>query len=193
MSDDWKAAWLPLMARLGEELGSGEISWGADAVEAGAIRRYLEPLEFDCALHYDAEVARAHGHGDITAPYTGTAPFTAPPLWRHGQTLFDSAERNAQPMARGLRPPVPAEAPPFTGYFATDMEMDFLRPVVVGERLGRRGQRLVACEPKETKVGRGAFLTFESDTVSSEGDVVARMRFGLFCYNPHPPAEEAPT
>lgn len=195
MSDDrndgWKAEWQPLIDMIGTDLANGEVTWGADAVEAGAIRRYLEPLEFDCALHYDRDVARAHGHADIIAPYTGMSPFTAAPLWQPGQTVFDKAERNAQPLIKGLRPPLPPEAPPFTGYFATDMEMDFLRPVAVGERLGRRGRKLVDCRVKETKVGRGAFCTFETETITDQYEVVARMRFSLYCYNNHPKTESA--
>lgn len=189
MSDDWKAAWQPLIYRIGQDLANGDVIWGADAVEAGAIRRYLEPLEFDCALHYDRDVARAHGYADIIAPYTGTSSFTAAALWEPGTTVFDNAERNAQPMIKGLRPPLSPEAPPFTGYFATDMELDFLRPVVVGERLGRRGRKLVDCVVKETKVGRGAFCTLETETITDQGEVVGRMRFSLYCYNNHPQTE----
>ena len=188
-SSDWRAAWQPLIDMVGKDLSEGEVIWGADAVEAGAIRRYLEPLEFDCPLHYDREVARAHGYADIIAPYTGSSPFTAAPLWVPGTGVFDKAERNAQPMIKGLRPPLPPEAPPFTGYFATDMEMDYLRPVLVGERLGRRGRKLVDCRVKETKVGRGAFCTFETETITDKGEVVARMRFSLYCYNNHPQSE----
>jgi hypothetical protein len=45
--------------------------------------------------------------------------------------------------------------PKTTGYFATEVEIDFFRPVVVGERVGRRSRRLMSCVPKETSVGRG--------------------------------------
>lgn len=185
-NEDWKAAWRPLIDTIGQGADDDHINWGIDGVEAGAIRRYLEPLEFDCALHYDRDVARAHGYDDIIAPYTGLSPFFTPPIWRPGTTLFTSAERNAQPDIKSLRPPLPPEAPPFTGYFATDMELDFLRPVAVGERLGRRPVKLIACQVKETRMGRGAFVTFETVTVSDKGDTVSRMRFVLFCYNPHP-------
>ncbi len=34
------------------------VSEGADAVEAGSIRRWLEPKEFDCAIHSDDDAAR---------------------------------------------------------------------------------------------------------------------------------------
>lgn len=189
MRDDWKTEWQPLVEMIGQDLVNGAVVWGADAVEAGAVRRYLEPLEFDCALHYDRDVARAHGYADIVVPYTGSASFALAPLWKPGTTIFNSPSRNAQPAIQSLRPALPPEAPSFTGYFATDIELDFLRPVVVGERLGRRGHKLLDCLLKETKVGRGAFCTFENETITDQGEVVARMRFCIFCYNNHPSAE----
>lgn len=192
-SESWKAAWQPLVKCVGRNLEGDEIVWGADSVEAGAVRRYLEPLEFDCALHYDREAAREHGYEDIIVPYTGISSFAAGPLWQPGTILFDHADRNAQPVVGRLGPQLPSEAPPYTGYFGTDTELEFLRPVAVGERLGRRGRRLVACSVKETRIGRGAFVIFETEIVSSKGDVVTRMRYGLYCYNPHAePVQEPP-
>lgn len=175
-----------MIDRIGDSLTTADIRWAPDLVEAGAIRRWLEPLEFDCALHDDRQVALAQGYQDIVAPVTSLATLTAPPLRSKGSCLFTEAERNAQPHVRSLRPPLPVEAPAISGYFATDMAFEYFRPVTVGERLGRRGLRLVACVPKQTKVGRGAFVTFEVEIVSSYGDVVSRMRYGLYCYNPHP-------
>ncbi|MDB5817306.1 MAG: hypothetical protein JWQ11_946, partial [Rhizobacter sp.] len=64
-NDDWRAAWQPMMERVGHDFSDGEVRWGADAIEPGTIRRYLEPLEFDCPLFYDREIAQAHGLADI--------------------------------------------------------------------------------------------------------------------------------
>jgi hypothetical protein len=186
--DDWKAGWAPVIAQIGTDLSDGKVRYGADAVEPGAIRRYLEPLEFDCPLHYSAEVAREYGFADVTAPYTAASTFTAAAVWRPGEAVFTSDARNAQPARVSVKPAFPPGAPPVTGYFATDIETEYLRAVVAGERLGRRGNRLVACTPKETKVGRGAFVTFESEIVDQKGLVVSRMRASLFLYNPHPKA-----
>lgn len=181
----WQDAWQPLIAEIGKEFGSADTLWGADTVEAGAIRRYLEPLEFDCPLHDDADFARQQGYDQIIAPYTAIPSLAVPPYWVPGQQLFTHAGRDSQPQIQSLQPPLPAAAPPFSGYFATDVEFDFLRPVEIGERLGKRGRRLLDCQPKQTQVGRGAFCTIESDFVSDRGDIVARMRVSLFCYNPH--------
>jgi hypothetical protein len=37
----------------------GAVTYGADPVAPADIRRVLEPLEFDCTLHYDRAAAMA--------------------------------------------------------------------------------------------------------------------------------------
>jgi acyl dehydratase len=185
MTEDWKAAWQPLIDAVGQDFSGGLRTVGADEISAAAVRRYLEPLEFDCALHYDAEVARAHGYEDIIAPTTSIQTFSLPPMWQPGQTIFTSAERDAQPSngaLSGFKTPL---EPPTTAYFATDYEVEYLCPVTVGDRLHRRGATLLACLPKETKVGRGAFLIWASEIRNQRDEVVARMRTTWLRYNPH--------
>jgi acyl dehydratase len=63
--------------------------------------------------------------------------------------------------------------------------MDMLAPVVVGDRLARVGNRLVACVPKETRVGRGAFMTWESEVHNQRGQVVLRTRNCTYRYQPN--------
>ena len=58
MADDWTMTWSALIARIGSDLTDGAVTWGADPIERSSVRRYLEPLEFDSALHYDPEAAR---------------------------------------------------------------------------------------------------------------------------------------
>jgi hypothetical protein len=182
--DGWMAVWDPMIARIGTDVTQGEVTWGADPIERSAVRRYLEPLELDCALHHDPEVARAHGFDDVVAPYTSFLTFTIPPMWEPGQELFTSDDRDAQPAVSPINGDVLRVSPEITGFFATDLEIDFVRPPVVGERLGRRGSVLVDCRPKWTSVGRGAFLTLEAEICSDAGDVVARMRNTVFAYEP---------
>ena len=42
---DWTADWDGMVALVGTDLSGGRTRWGADVVEPGTIRRYLEPLE----------------------------------------------------------------------------------------------------------------------------------------------------
>jgi hypothetical protein len=193
MADDWTSSWSSLEARVGSDLIDGAVTWGADPIEHSSVRRYLEPLEFDCALHYDPESARAHGFADVVAPYTSVITFIIPPTWTPGQRVFTSDDRDAQPAVSAIDGSSLGVPPHITGFFATDMELDFIRPPVVGDRLGRRGNVLTACVPKWISVGRGAFLTFESEIVTEDLEVIARMRNTAFAYEPvgPPPVADA--
>jgi hypothetical protein len=184
MTDDWTTSWSALVARIGSDLIDSAVTWGADPIERSSVRRYLEPLEFDCALHYDPEVARANGFADIIAPYTSVITFVIPPTWAPGQQVFTSDDRDAQPAVSAIDGSELGVPPHVTGFFATDMELDFIRPATVGERLGRRGSVLTACVPKWISVGRGAFLTLESEIVNEHFEVIARMRNTAFAYEP---------
>lgn len=184
MEQEWMADWQPLIDRVGDDLSDGEVTWGAERVEPGGIRRLLEVLEFDCSLHRDRDSAREQGFDDITLPYTGVLSWTLPAMWEPGGVLFDSDARDAQPVHSPISTPDLPGAPETSGFFATGMDIDFIRPVVAGERIGRRGFRLVSCVPKETKVGRGAFITRESEAVTESGEVVARIRIGTYSYQP---------
>ena len=184
---DWKAAWSAVADRLDDAAGTpSDVTWGADAVEPGALRRFLEPLEFDCALHTDAQVARAQGYPDVVAPCASLMSFAFPPIWAPGETQFTSPARNAQPPRLSVKPRVPEGAPATSEFFVVESSSDYLRPVVAGDRIGRRVPRLVACAPKETRVGRGAFCTYVTEVVNQRGEIVARVTSTMYLYNPHP-------
>lgn len=182
--NDWKAAWQPMMDAVGRDFDEQPVTFVADRIEASAVRRWLEPLEFDCALHYDRDAAREHGYDDIVVPTSALPTFAFAPMWRPGGQLFTSDERDAQPAATAVTGIVTGLEPPTTGYFATTYDVEYLRPALVGDRLARRGAKLLACQPKETRVGRGAFLTWESEIVNERLEVVARLQTTFFRYNP---------
>lgn len=180
----WKQRWAEVVQRVGQTKGDGSIRWAVDEIERGAVRRYLEPLEFDCPLHYSREVAQAHGYADVVAPYTSIFSFSGGPLWSPGTVAFPSADRNADPPKLSIDPDeFPAEA---TGLFATDFEVTYVRPVVVGERVGGRGRTLTDVSLKETRVGRGAFMKFESTLVDRDEEPVVTLKTGLYAYEPNP-------
>lgn len=181
----WEAEWQPVIDQIGETIGAWR--WASsDVIEPAMIRRYCEVLEFDCPLYHDEEVARAHGHDGLIAPATAAVPFSLPPVWNPGEEpAFPDASRDAQPrfsVIVGIDVP---NAPKTTGFFATDIEADYIRPAKVGERLHQTALKLLACSPKETKVGRGAFMTFENEmrTVDDD-DLIALNRISTFSYNP---------
>jgi hypothetical protein len=110
--------------------------------------------------------------------------FTIPAMWNPGETLFASDERDAQPASSPIDGAYLRIAPHVTGFFATDIEMDFIRPPTVGDHLSKRGNVLLSCVPKWISVGRGAFMTLESEVVTDEGEVIGRIRNTVFAYEP---------
>jgi N-terminal half of MaoC dehydratase len=178
---DWPAAWQDLIVAIGQEFGETTAVRAADEVERGLVRRYLEPLEFDCPLHYDDETAKAHGYPGVIAPYSGLATWTSPGQWLPGdEPVYVSAERNAQPRPRGVAFRRPG--PDCNGGFVTDVEYEYFHPFLVGERYGIRGRKLLDVQPKQTSVGRGAFLTWESDVTNRTDELIARQRSTSYYY-----------
>jgi acyl dehydratase len=183
----WQRAWQPLIDAVGTDFGHGISRAGPDAVEPGALRRFCEPLEFGCPLHHDDAVAREHGYAGVVAPVSAIVTFTIPPLWRAGEPpVFTSPARNAQPARTGLGPRRTGLEPETTGFFAAETGADYLAPVEAGDRLHQAGDLLVSCVPKQTRVGRGAFITWQSQIRNERDVVVARLRSTSFSYVPHP-------
>ena len=183
----WTDEWQEVVDAVGQDFSDGQTHYGADRVEQSIVRRFCEPLEFGCALHYDADVARQHGYSDVISPYTATLSWAIPAMWEPGDDpIFTSDDRNAQPARTPINNQGFPLGPRTSGFFATDVQIDFIRPVALGERVGRRGHKLVSCTPKETAVGRGAFMVWESEIVDEAGAVVVRMRTGTYAYQPHP-------
>ena len=192
MTEPWIAEWDEAIGHIGEDFSAGERHVAADDVERGAIRRYCEPLEFDCPLHHDEAAARQAGYRGIVAPVSGiSSRWSRGALWEPGMpTRYPSSDRDADMIrsaeARMTRLPVP----PMPRTFATDVEIDYGEPVCVGDRLTTSGLRLVSVVPKETRVGRGAFVTTESSIHNQRGELVATVRHGGFQYRPRPFEEQ---
>ena len=70
---------------------------------------------------FDVEAARAAGFADVTAPYTGVLSWTLPAAWLPGETLFDRADRDAQPVRSGINSAELPLGPKTTGFFCTDI------------------------------------------------------------------------
>jgi len=83
---------------------------------------------------------------------------------------IDEGSRTAsrQP-SDGSGPPVP---PTNAGFF-TDMTIEFFRPVCMGDYITILGRRPANVRPRETRVGVGAFVSYESEYFNQRGELVA--------------------
>lgn len=193
--DGWQQAWQPLIDAIGKDFSGGAKSVAIDAIEAATVRRYCEPLELDCPLHHDAAAAQQHGYRNILAPVAGISQtWTDRGQWKPGMpTNYPNADpnfdniRDNMPEATAVQVPTPP-SPPTTAAFATDIEIEYLEPACVGDRLTTSGRKLLSVTPRETSVGRGAFMVWESEVHNQLSQLVARNRTGLYLYVPHPQA-----
>jgi len=184
---DWTADWQTLIDRIGTHLDGSEIQFGPDPVEASHIRQYLEVLELDCQLHYDRAVAQEHGWPDVTAPYTSAWSFVFPPSWAPGwSSAYRGTGRDEQPGTGAMQREALPFAPPTTHTFGTNASYEFTRPPIVGDRVGMTGRFLLGCVPKQTRVGRGAFVTVSRQLVTQHDELVCAMEMEMYLYNPLP-------
>ena len=150
---------------------------GVEVVERSSIRRQMEVLEMDCPLHFDDAVAKAHGYDGVFAPLHMVQTFQVSSLWGPGQPSLwatDDPFFTVQGTGRaGKITPVPT---PGTAGFVTDLEVEFLRLLYIGDRVRQVSQVLLNVNPRRTRVGDGGFLTYESFYENDRGERVARQK-----------------
>ncbi len=166
---DWRDAWQPMIAAVGRDFDEGQPEKWGEVIEESAIRRYVEPLELDATA----------------VPFTALASFALPLLWRAGDPpLFTDDGRDAQPRVSNVNGLLTGLEPPTTHFFAVESDADFFQAAVVGDRLCRRGAVLLSCTPKQTRVGQGAFICWQSEIINARRELLARLRTTFFRYNP---------
>ena len=129
--------WEDLENAVGQDFSDGEIRWAVEPIEWTSIRRYCEAIESDFPLFHSAEEAKKHGYEGIICPASHIQNHTGQGLWRPGDpTRWPVSERNfvASNVSQAGGRPWPA--PKTTAGFATDREVEYLKPVHVGDHLG---------------------------------------------------------
>jgi len=180
--------WDDLLNAVGQDFSGGEVREGIETVDRSMIRRYCEPLEIDCPLYYDDEVARKHGYKGVIAPWSAIGPFASGGIWKPGDKTrwptqdkdYTATIRPPEEREQTQAPPVPS--PRTNGGFATDIEIEYFAPVYIGDRLSSQGRRLVSVNLRETRVGYGSFTVYESEIVNQRGELVAKLRNGGYQY-----------
>ena len=176
--------WTEALQWIGRNLVGGPVL-GADPVERSAIRRQLEVLEMDCPLHYDDGVAKRCGHPGIIAPYHMLGVFDWGRMWEPGlptRWVTKDPDFTIQPLPQGASISVPN---PGTTAFVTDLESEYPRPLYVGDRVILTANTLVEVNPRKTRVGDGAFMTYESTYENQRGEIIGKTRMTLYSYVPN--------
>lgn len=149
---------------------------GADPVSTADIRRRLEVFGWDCALHSDEEVAKAHGHRTTPAPATMLVTWAMPAYWAPG---------NPSPWADGE--PLLAASPaaqlcgPTQEVVATEIDTEYRTTVYPGDRIASQSV-LAKITPARTRLGDGEFVVIETTYTNQSGDTVGVESMTVFRY-----------
>ena len=171
-----QGTWEEAEACLGKVL---EVVQGADAVEQGAIRRWLEPKQFGCPLHTDEQAARAAGWEGLMAPGAMALSLGIAPYWQPG----DPPARPSDP-PRQISIPVIFDVPaPCTLSFATSLEVEFAAPLRLGDRIARTTE-FVSLARKTLRVGDGAFFRQRDSYRNQRGETLAVAHLDIFRFSP---------
>jgi acyl dehydratase len=161
---------------LGKQIGQ---TVGADNVEKGSIRRWLEPKEFDCPLHYDKEAAKKADYEGLVAPCTMVLTYGVGAYWKPGDP-----PSKAEDPPKGIQIPVIFDVPaPCTLSFASNIDIEFFASMYVGDTITCTS-KLTDITHKELRVGKGAFLRQEDTYTNQRGEVVAVAALTIFRFVP---------
>jgi uncharacterized OB-fold protein/acyl dehydratase len=178
---------------------AGPVSEAPDPVNQAMIRHWVEAMGDENPVYVDEEAAVAAGFSGVVAPPTMLQAWTMRGYRRSME--IESARQGRAPGAH--RPPeeAPGGAPDaleelfalldragFTSVVATDCEQDYLRPLVLGDRLRARSVIESVSPCKRTALGPGHFVTTRTDYTDAAGEPVATMRFRILRFRPLRPS-----
>jgi len=142
-----------------------------DRVCKQMIRHWCEAMEDANPLYSDEEYARHSKYGSIIAPPPMIWSWVIPPLWPStGRPRV--WEELLQTCAKGG----------FDQVIDTDVEMEFYRPLLPGDRVSAETKVYSVTEEKQTYLGRGHFVTAESTYRNERKELVCVQRVTLLIY-----------
>lgn len=146
------------------------------------IRHWLETVEDANPLYNDADYARSRGFKDIIAqPGMNICTLVMPYRWpmkafhKTRQLLhFELKDLLEQPVG-----------------ILANYEMQFFRPVEIGDRLSTTGRLVEISDYKRTRLGAGYFTKLETSYYNQRDELVSQAFTNLFSYGGKTPDGEA--
>lgn len=158
----------------------GKLSTSPDPVNQPMIRHWAAAFEDDNPVYTDAEFAAAGRFGGIVAP-----PLMLPTWTMATPTITGMAERGGSPTEiSGSSPLGVLDEAGFTATLAANSEFEIERYVRLGEVLTATSEIESISEEKQTRIGRGHFVTWVTTYRDQHDEVVGRHRFRILKFAP---------
>jgi len=145
------------------------------------IRHWLELIEDSNPLYYDKAYAQSRGFKDIIAqPGMVICTLTMPYRWPMTTGFHRSRELLHFEVKDLIEQPV--------GILA-NYEMNFFKPVEIGDRLSSTGRLVSISDFKRTRLGEGYFTKLETSYYNQRDELVAQAHTNLFSYGGEEPKD----
>jgi len=184
MSTDASDALREFRARLdalvGKPAGPGGPSVAPDPVNQPMIRHWAAAFEDRNPIYTDPAFAAASRFGGIVAPPCMLQTWTMPTV-----KITGIAERGGSPVdLDGPNPLSVLDDAGFVATLASDSEFEIERYVRLGEVLTSTTVIESISDEKQTRIGRGHFITWVTTYAGEGGEVVGRQRFRILKFKP---------
>ncbi|MCC6421419.1 MAG: MaoC family dehydratase N-terminal domain-containing protein [Gemmataceae bacterium] len=159
-----------------------------DPVTAPLMWRYLEMSEDANPVYWDEEFAKKSSFGRIIAPPHAIMAFTFAPWWQPEyvtKKLEDDAAAMSEGAASGMGANQEVTRLGYTTATMVGSDFEYIAPFGEGDgRIKSRGRTTDVSVEKQTRPGKGVFITSETEYRTEVGDrLVARSTLTLLMYD----------
>jgi len=169
-----------LQSLVGRPVGGRGPSVAPDPVNQPMIRHWAAAFADANPVYTDPEAAAASRFGQVVAPPLMLQTWTMPT-----PTLAGIAERGGSPVAAdGATALSVLDDAGYVGTLATNSEFEIVRYLHLGEVVSSDTVFESISEEKETRMGRGRFVTWVTTYTVGDGEVVGRQTFRILKFDP---------
>lgn len=157
---------------------SGPPTNAPDEVNQAMIRHFVEAVGDENPVYTDEKAARAAGFPGVIAPPQMLQAW----IMRGYKASYSHAADRVPTAHDEIMTLLDSEG--FTSVVATDCEQEYMRPLVLGDRIAATSVIESISGMKNTALGDGHFFTTRLEFVDSAGGPVATMRFRILKFRP---------
>jgi uncharacterized protein len=169
-----------IQSQVGKTLGSGAPNVGPDPVNQPMIRHWAAAFEDGNPVYTDEQFASATHFGGIVAP-----PLMLQTWTMSTPTITGIRERGGAPVAAtGTSPLAVLDEAGFTATLASNSEFEIERYLRLGDVVSATTVVESISDEKQTRVGRGHFVTWVTTYTDQTSEVVGRQTFRIFKFRP---------
>jgi acyl dehydratase len=169
-----------LQSLIGQPVSGRGPSVAPDPVNLPMVRHWAAAFADSNPVYTDPDAAARSRFGGLVAPPLMLQTWTMPT-----PTLAGIAERGGSPVAvEGETALSVLDRAGFVGTLATNSEFEIVRYLRLGEVVSSTTVFDAISEEKQTRMGRGRFVTWVTTYTVSTGEVVGRQTFRILKFDP---------